>query len=100
MKGKVTIYLNERKDSKILAYASLTLDEIFVVTGIKLIKGKNGKFITFPQYKTKDEDYRDVCFPLNKELRDDITDLVIVEYNKKVKEDDEGKKGKKGKGLS
>ena len=63
-------------------YATITLDDILVVSGISIISGKKGLFVSMPQNKGKDGKYHDSVFPLNKELRQEVTDKVIDAFNK------------------
>lgn len=81
MKVTAKVYLPKKEMCNLKAFASLTIEDKIVITGLKLVEGKNGMFINFPQYKSRDE-YKDIVFPLNKELRDKLTKLVISEYNK------------------
>lgn len=81
MKVTAKVYLPKKEMGNLKAFASLTIEDKIVITGLKLVDGKNGMFINFPQYKSGDE-YKDIVFPLNKELRDKLTKLVIAEYNK------------------
>lgn len=81
MKVTAKVFLPKKKMGNLKAFASLTIEDKIVITGLKLVEGKNGMFINFPQYKSGD-DYKDIVFPLNKELRDKLTKLVITEYNK------------------
>lgn len=62
------------------AFASVTFDNEFVVTGIRLLEGKNGYFISMPQKKDSNNEYHDICFPITKKLRDLILDAVIGEF--------------------
>ena len=68
-------------DSKTLAFASITFDECFVVTGLKVLNGKNGLWVAMPNRK-KDEEYIDTAFPITKEFRQTVIDAVLNEYNK------------------
>lgn len=66
------------------ASASITIEDKICITGIKLLEGKKGKFISFPQYQ-KGGEYHDLVFPLNGELREKLTRLIVTEYEKTVK---------------
>ena len=68
-------------------FASITFDDCFVVTGLTIIEGKNGLFVSMPSKKVKEE-YKDICFPLNKEFRQDIQDAVLKEYGGEQKDDE------------
>jgi len=68
-------------DSKIKAMASVTFDDCFVVTGLKVMEGANGLFVSMPSRKGKDEKYYDICFPVTKDTRELIQDFVLKEYS-------------------
>jgi len=50
------------------------------VNGIRVVKGENGPFVAMPQTRDAKGDYRDLCFPVTKELRQQISDKVLTEY--------------------
>ena len=47
------IFIKEGKDKKLKAYATVTLDDAFVVRNIKVIQGASGMFIAMPSRKIK-----------------------------------------------
>ena len=54
-------------DGKMKAVVSVTFDDAFVVSGIKVIKSNDGNFyVGYPSRKNKNGEYRDICFPLSK----------------------------------
>lgn len=67
-------------DGKIRAMASITIDECFVVTGLKIIEGSKGLFVSMPSRKTADGEYKDICFPTSKDTRDAIQEQILAEY--------------------
>lgn len=74
---------NNKEDEKVKGIVSITLDEEFVVSGIKIIEGKNGLFVSMPQSKNqKTNEYNDICFPVTKEFRETLIDSILEEFNK------------------
>lgn len=68
-------------EDKQLAYGSITFDDAFVVSGIKVIKSNDGNlYVGYPSRKNKNGEYRDICFPLSKSLREEICEKVIAKY--------------------
>ena len=63
-----------------LGVANITFDGAFVVTGITIRDGKNGLFCSMPSRKTNTGEYKDIAFPLSKELRTEIQLAVISAY--------------------
>lgn len=91
---RINLVKKTKKNSSLLAFANVTFDDEFCVTGIKIVEGKNGKFVSMPSQKGSDDEYHDICFPLSKELREEITEEVLDAYKDEAKKS--GKKsGKK-----
>lgn len=51
---EVKIFLKEGQDKKLKAYATITLDNCFVVRNVKVIEGNKGLFVAMPSRKIKD----------------------------------------------
>ena len=51
--SEVRVFPKEGQDKKLKAYATVTLDNCFVVRNIKVIQGSNGLFIAMPSRKMK-----------------------------------------------
>lgn len=68
-------------NNKMKAIVSVTFDDVFVVHDIKIIEGTNGLFVAMPSRKGSDGEYRDVAHPISVELRKDIHDSIMSEYN-------------------
>lgn len=67
-------------DGKIRAMVSVTFDECFVVTGLKVLEGSNGLFVSMPSRKLPDGTYKDICFPVTKDTRETIQEAVLARY--------------------
>ena len=87
------------KKSNLLASAQIELNDEFVVTGLKVLDGKNGEFVVFPSEQWKDEEYHDIAFPITKEAREMICNAVLDAYHEELEgdeeEDEEEESGKK-----
>ncbi|MDP3730005.1 MAG: septation protein SpoVG family protein [Candidatus Omnitrophota bacterium] len=51
---EVKVFLKEGQDKKLKAYATITLDNCFVVRNVKVIEGNKGLFVAMPSRKMKD----------------------------------------------
>ena len=69
---------------KLKAAGSITLDDAFVVSGVSVIEGSKGLFVSLPSVKGNDDKYHDTAYPLSKELRDEINKAVLDEYQKSM----------------
>ena len=67
-----------------LAYGSVTFDGDSVICGIRVLQNnKNGDlFVGFPSRKNQKGEYKDICFPMTADLRENISVAVIAEYEK------------------
>lgn len=78
---KITdVKLSLLKEGSTKAVGSITLDGMFVVSGLTLREGKGGLFVAMPSRKGADGKYYDVAFPLDKDLRDDISHAFKAAY--------------------
>lgn len=74
--------------NNIKGFASVTLDDELVLTGIKLVKGSKGLFIGMPSEQwASDEEYHDIYFPITAELREDLTEAIKQAYKDSGKDD-------------
>ena len=54
--------------------------------GLKIFDGANGFFVSMPNKKAQDGEYKDIAFPITKEAREQITSTVLQEYERKLNE--------------
>lgn len=73
-----------RDEPKLKAFANITLDDCFVIRGLKIIEGVNGYFISMPSRKGKDGTYRDIAHPINNETRERIETIILDEYKSEM----------------
>lgn len=73
-------------EEKLKAFVSIVLDGCFMVNDIKVIRGKDGLFISMPSRKKKNGEFKDVAHPLNNETRQLIEDSVLDEYERILRE--------------
>ncbi|MGH7726548.1 MAG: septation protein SpoVG family protein [Candidatus Eiseniibacteriota bacterium] len=72
-----------RDDAKLKAFASITLEDCFVIRGLKVIEGNNNRmFVAMPSRKRPDGKHQDLAHPIKKEMRQLIEDVVIGEYQR------------------
>lgn len=83
LKAMITKVENEKR---LKAYATLSFDRCFLITDIKILDLENGLYVAMPNKKRKNGVYRDVSFPMNREMREKVTKVVLDAYNKKLEE--------------
>jgi stage V sporulation protein G len=69
-----------RDDAKLKAFASITLDDSFVIRGLKIIEGKTGTFVAMPSRRRKDGEYQDIAHPINNEAREEMERIILAAY--------------------
>jgi len=69
-------------DGKLKAFASITIDNAFVVHDLKVIEGKKGYFVAMPSRKTNNGDYKDTAHPIATDTREMIQVAVLSEFDK------------------
>lgn len=88
----IKTYPVKNPNSKIVAYASLVIENVFEVTGFKIFSGSNGLFVKPPQHKGKNKDgedewYDDARFigDQSKEIREEVYLSIVDNYNQSVR---------------
>lgn len=69
-------------EERLKAYVSIVFDNCFVIKDLKVIEGPSGLFVAMPSKKLKDNSFKDIAHPLNKESRLKIEELIFTEYKK------------------
>jgi stage V sporulation protein G len=81
----VQVYPFKESSGKTKAYARATINDQLQLTGLRIVDGANGFFVSYPlDPRQKDEDYRSVYYPLNKELREHIEQCVLEKYQEVI----------------
>ena len=71
------------------AIASVTLDELFAVHGVKVIESEKGRFAAMPNEVFKDKDgndvRRDIFHPISSSARKLMEEAVLTAYETTIK---------------
>lgn len=73
----------------VLAYANVILDNTFIIRRITLLETEEkGRFISMPSIKLNygKKNYRDICHPLNNDVRSLLTTAVFDAYDNFIKD--------------
>jgi stage V sporulation protein G len=71
-------------EGKTKAFCDLLILDSLIVKGLKVIQGQEGLFVSMPRGKGRDEKWHDTFFPISREMRKGLEELVLEEYNKKI----------------
>jgi len=64
----------------ILAFASVEIGGCFVVTGVKIVEGKDGPFVAMPNQMGRDKQRHDICLPTTSAMREALNTTVMDAY--------------------
>ena len=68
------------RSAKLKAFASITIDNVFVIHDLKVIEGHKGLFVAMPSRKTSGGEFKDIAHPIDQSTRDLVTKLVLDAY--------------------
>jgi len=75
------VRISPAKGGKIRAFASIVIDDCFIVNDLRVVEGRENQFfVTMPARKARNGQMRDIAHPLNREAREAIEEKVIEEY--------------------
>ena len=70
---------------KMVGMASIVLNDQFQIRGLRIMEGENGLFVGYPNDPFyKGEDFRSLCFPITRQLREHIENCVLEKYSAAV----------------
>jgi len=72
-------------EERLKAYVTITIDEVFVVRDLKIIRGNEGLFVAMPSKKRKDGQFKDIAHPLNQETRTEMEQAIFDAYEKEIR---------------
>ena len=71
----------------LLAAASICIDNCFIIREIKLLNGKNGRYISMPKRRVKNKDFKqDFSYPINEETRLQLLEAISEHYDDTIEE--------------
>jgi len=80
---EITICL--RNEKKLKGFANVAFDDLFVVRGLKIIRGSKGYFVAMPSRAKRDGSFKDIAHPIRKEFRSFLEKIVLKRYWEEVK---------------
>ena len=66
-------------DSKTKAFVDISLGD-FIIKGLRVLEGKKGLFLGMPQEKAKDGKWYNAFYPITKEARQSLSDVILAAY--------------------
>ena len=82
----VRVYpLQGQPDNSTKAFASVTVEDLIAIKGIRVVEGSKGHFVTMPQSRDNEGNYHDIAFPVNGDLRKAMNKAILDEFKEVTK---------------
>ena len=82
----VRIYpLKKQEENSTKAFASVTVEDLIAIKGIRVVEGSKGHFVTMPQSRDNEGNYHDIAFPVNGDLRKAMNKAILDEFKELTK---------------
>lgn len=77
----VQVYPIKEPTGKTRAFARVVLNDQLQLTGLRVVDGVTGLFVSYPNDPSyRGEDFRSLFYPLTKDLRDHVEEVVLKAY--------------------
>ena len=70
-----------RPEGSVRAIASVNLNDCFAIRNVKVLESSKGLFVSMPSYRAGNGEYKDICFPVTKEFREQLNSAVMDAYH-------------------
>jgi len=77
----VRVYPIDESQGTTKAFASVAFDDMAAIRGIRVVEGEKGLFVSMPQSQDKDGKFHDIAFPINSDVRKEVSKAVLEEYD-------------------
>jgi len=75
------VSIKNLESGNLKAMVTVEFDNCFVLTGLKVMGGSKGLFISMPLRKTPEGEYKDTAFPITKEFRETLINTILEKYS-------------------
>lgn len=81
----VQVFPLHQTEGKLKAFARIVLNDQLQLTSLRVYEGSKGLFVSYPNDPAhKGEDYRQLFYPVERHLRDQIEARILEEYSKAI----------------
>jgi len=74
---EVRIQLLKKPAGKLMAFATITLDNALVIKDFQVFSSARGYFVGMPSRKLPDGTWKETVFPIETELADSISSIIL-----------------------
>ena len=68
-------------DSRVRAFVDISINDLLLIKGLKVVQGEKGLFVSMPQEQGKDKRWYDQVRCMNREIFGTITEKVLEAYH-------------------
>ena len=86
---EVKIKKNRNEESKVKAWAVVVIDNAIKIHDIKIVEGREKRFLSMPSRKLPNGKNKDLVHPLSQEIRTLFEKEIYDAYDNYVEEDEE-----------
>jgi stage V sporulation protein G len=80
------VRVNLQNEEVLKAFVSITLDNEFVIRGLKVIESSDGhRFVAMPARRKRDGTFQDIAHPINREVREYLEEIVFAAYDEELR---------------
>ena len=83
LRFKVTRMHRLEGEGNLKAFADIALNESLLLKGLRIVEGRNGLFVSMPREKGRDNRWYEMVHPLSKEVKEEITSIILSAYQPK-----------------
>lgn len=65
----------------LVGFATVTINDCFVVKGLKVCAGDNGLYVNMPSQQDGNGNWQDICKPITTDFRRQLNEAVVEGYN-------------------
>jgi stage V sporulation protein G len=85
------VRVNLQHEDVLKAFVSITLDDEFVIRGLKVIESSEGhRFVAMPARRKRGGTFQDIAHPINREAREYLEKVVFAAFEEELQRDAAG----------
>ena len=92
----IRIFPINNKKSNCCAMVSVTIANVFCISGIKIMDGSKGLFVAMPSAKNRQDEWHDICYPITKEFRKVMSDSILKAFGALGEDEEEDEEEDEG----
>ena len=80
------VRIKKINNGKFLGYASIQIDDCFIIDGIELYDGEKGRYILMPLNPKLKKTRRNSAYPISNEAREQILESISKKFDEEIED--------------